>query len=75
MTATTQDGSRDKIVLRDVHLGDLPIFFEQQLDLEAIQMAAFTRKDPSDREAFMAHWGRIMADVNINIQTIARSKL
>lgn len=49
MTATTQDGSRDKIVLRDVHLGDLPIFFEQQLDLEAIQMAAFTRKDPSDR--------------------------
>ncbi len=43
------------IVLRDVTMGDIPIFFEQQLDSEANQMAAFTVKNPADWEAFIAH--------------------
>ena len=46
------------IVLRDVIMSDLPIFFDQQLDPEANRMAAFTTKDPADRDAFMAHWQR-----------------
>ena len=33
------------IVLREVMMSDLPIFFDQQLDPEANWMAAFTRKD------------------------------
>lgn len=33
-------------------------------------MAAFTRKDPSDRMAFDAHWDRIRADKTITIKTI-----
>lgn len=46
------------ITLRDVNEGDLPIFFEQQLDPDANQMAAFTApRDPADRDAFMAHCG------------------
>lgn len=46
------------ILLRDVTESDLPIFFEQQLDPEATQMAAFPSRD---RDAFMAHWTKIMA--------------
>ncbi|HKW23768.1 MAG TPA: GNAT family N-acetyltransferase [Ktedonobacterales bacterium] len=52
----------DDIVLRDVTDDDLPIFFEQQLDPDAIYMAAFTSRDPTDRDAFMAHRARISAD-------------
>jgi len=41
------------VQLRDVLADDLPIFFEQQLDPEATQMAAFPARD---RDALMAHW-------------------
>ena len=58
------------IVLRDVLMNDLPIFFDQQLDPEANRMAAFTTKDPADRDAFMAHWAKILRDETITIQTI-----
>jgi RimJ/RimL family protein N-acetyltransferase len=51
-------------------MSDLPIFFDQQLDPEANRMAAFTRKDPADRDAFMAHWAKILRDETITIQTI-----
>jgi len=44
------------VQLREVEFSDLPIFFEFQLDPDANQMAAFTSKDPSNREAFEAHW-------------------
>jgi RimJ/RimL family protein N-acetyltransferase len=33
-------------------------------------MAAFTSKDPTNREAFMAHWARIINDEATIIQTI-----
>jgi RimJ/RimL family protein N-acetyltransferase len=58
------------VILREVSAADLPIFFEQQLDAEAIFMAAFTAADPSDREAFAAHWARILADPSIVNRTI-----
>ena len=50
------------VLLRDVTEADLPIFFEQQLDPAANQMAAFTAKDPADREAFTAKWAKILGD-------------
>ncbi len=58
------------VVLRDVTDGDLPIFFDQQLDPEANRMAAFTAKNPADRDAFRAHWSRILSDQSIAIQSI-----
>jgi RimJ/RimL family protein N-acetyltransferase len=58
------------IVLRDVTDDDLPIFFEQQLDPDANYMAAFTSKDPTDRDAFTAHWARIRADETIINRTV-----
>src|SRR5215216_4463290 len=60
----------NELLLRNVVNDDLPIFFEYQLDPEANYMAAFTAKDPTNQEAFLAHWHRILADkINI-IQTI-----
>ena len=58
------------LYLRDVIRDDLAIFFEQQLDPEANDMAAFTAKDPSDHQAFLAHWHRILADETVTIKTI-----
>ncbi len=57
----------EEVSLRKVSEGDLPIFFEQQRDPVANVMAAFPAKE---REAFMAHWATIMADVNVGQQTI-----
>ncbi len=53
------------VVLRDIAESDLPAFFEFQRDPEANYMAAFTAKDPEDREAFMTHWAKILADDGI----------
>ena len=55
------------ILLRDVTESDLPIFFEQQLDPEATAMAAFPSRD---RESFMLHWRKIMADESVILKTI-----
>src|SRR2546427_9634045 len=50
--------NRMTVALREVTKEDLPIFFEHQLDAEATRMAAFPSRD---RDAFMAHWARIMS--------------
>lgn len=50
------------LILRDVVEDDLPLLFDFQLDPHANRMAAFTAKDPTDREAFTARWNRIMDD-------------
>ena len=52
----------DAVILRDLAESDLPILFEQQNDPEANRMAAFMPRDPSDRDAFMTHWKRILAN-------------
>jgi len=57
----------NEAMLRDVTESDLPIFFEQQLEPEATAMAAFP---PRDRESFMAHWAKIMADESVILKTI-----
>ena len=59
-----------ELFLRDVINTDLPLFFKYQLERQANQMAAFTAKDPTDQEAFTAHWQRILADTTVIIQTI-----
>jgi len=50
------------VVLRDVADSDLPILFEHQKDPEASRMAAFLPRDPSDLDAFLTHWRRILSD-------------
>jgi RimJ/RimL family protein N-acetyltransferase len=65
-----KNNMKNELLLRDVLPDDLPIFFKQQLDQEAIFMAAFTAKDPTDREAFMIHWHKILAIDTCIIKTI-----
>ncbi|MCI0635963.1 MAG: GNAT family N-acetyltransferase [Actinobacteria bacterium] len=46
---------------------DLPILFEHQQDPKANRMASFS---PRDREAFMAHWRRILLDEAVTCRTV-----
>src|SRR5919106_233475 len=55
------------ILLRDVTEDDLPIFFEHQLDPAATEMAAFPSRD---KDAFMAHWAKVMANDSVILKTI-----
>ena len=57
-------------MLRDVEETDLPIFFENESDPAANYMAAFTAKNPADRNVFDAHWKRILGDEAIIKRTI-----
>jgi RimJ/RimL family protein N-acetyltransferase len=56
-----------EVFLRNVTQEDLPVFFSQQLDPEATRMAAFPARD---RDAFTAHWTKIMADPSVILKTI-----
>jgi RimJ/RimL family protein N-acetyltransferase len=58
------------VTLRNVILDDLPTFYKQQLDPDAIAMAAFTAEDPTNAERFHLHWERILADPTVRIKTI-----
>ena len=55
------------VTLREVTEEDLPIFFEHQLDPEATRMAAFPSRE---RDAFMAHWAKIMRSGTGIVNTI-----
>jgi L-fuculose-phosphate aldolase len=56
-----------RVRLREVAEADLPILFEHQADPEAARLAAFPSRD---REAFLAHWARILADPQVTARTI-----
>ena len=55
------------VLLRDVTESDLPIFFEQQRDPVATQMAAFPARD---QEAFTAHWAKTLVNESNILKTI-----
>jgi RimJ/RimL family protein N-acetyltransferase len=65
-----RNNMENELLLRDVLGDDLPIFFEHQLDHEANFMAAFTAKDPTDRDVFMVHWHKILGIETCIIKTI-----
>jgi RimJ/RimL family protein N-acetyltransferase len=50
------------IALRKFVDGDLDALFTWESDPRAVQMAAFTRVNPSDRSAFDAHYERVRSD-------------
>jgi RimJ/RimL family protein N-acetyltransferase len=54
-----------EVVLREVHDSDLPVFFRQMNDPEAVRMAAFTVQDPADWDAFQALWKRIRSSEDV----------
>jgi RimJ/RimL family protein N-acetyltransferase len=64
------ESTQPNVSLREVREEDLEVFFEQQLDRDANYMAAFTSKNPKDREAFQEHWYKILNNGSITIRTI-----
>ena len=59
--------SASGVTLRDVMEADLPILYEHQLDTEATAMAAFPARE---KEAFMAHWKKVMGNSTNILRTI-----
>lgn len=64
----------DALLLRKVVESDLAVFFEYGRDPEAVHMAAFTAKDPTDYDACMAHWARVLAAPKGVARSIARGR-
>lgn len=57
-------------LLREVEDTDLPIFFDQEQNPQAIHMAAFVSRNPNDHDEFLAHWSKIRSDPGVLIRTI-----
>jgi RimJ/RimL family protein N-acetyltransferase len=56
-----------EVRLRDVIMEDLSIFFEHQLDADAVHMAAHL---PRDQDAFQAHWMELLSRESVIKKTI-----
>ncbi|MBA3829331.1 MAG: GNAT family N-acetyltransferase [Taibaiella sp.] len=59
-----------QVKLRQTQKSDLAFFFQFQLDKEANYLAAFTPKDPTDKEAYFEKFEKFLNDQTINTQTI-----
>jgi len=60
----------ENITLRNTVSADLPYFYDIQREPAGVQMAAFTAKDPNDRNEFNRHWTKILNDKKIVAKTI-----
>ncbi|ROH88871.1 N-acetyltransferase [Chryseobacterium cucumeris] len=58
------------IKLRPTVVEDLETLFQFQLDDEANHLAAFTSKDSTNKEAYIAKFTKLLTDPTINNQTI-----
>lgn len=59
-----------EVALRPIEDADLDALFELMRDPESVRMAAFTAKDPDDRQAFDAHMARIRARTDVTNRVI-----
>ena len=59
-----------EIKLRKTEIDDLELLFKFQLDKEAINLAAFTPKDPTDKSAYLSKYTKLLNDPTVNNQTI-----
>lgn len=58
------------MTLRGLDEADLDVLFAWERDPRAVQMAAFTRADPSDRAVFDAHYDRIRNDPTVTLRAV-----
>ncbi len=59
-----------KISLRKSIKSDLELFYQNQADEEANFMAAFTSKNPFDKDAYIKKWTRLMTVNSVHMQSI-----
>ena len=60
----------NSVILVETVRNDLDTLFQFQLDEEANRLAAFTPKDPSDKNAYIEKYAKHLVDPTINNQTI-----
>ena len=70
MTSDPYDEAVTPIALRPLADSDLDTLFVWESDPRAIEMAAFTRADPSDRGEFDAHHERVRRDPSAMLRAI-----
>ena len=63
------------IKLRKTEVDDLEFLYKFQLDKEAINLAAFTSKDPTDKSAYLIKYTKLLSDPAVNNQTIIIDKI
>ncbi len=59
-----------KISLRKSIESDLDIFYQNQADEEANFMAAFTSKNPYDKDAYIKKWIKLMTVDSVHMESI-----
>lgn len=59
MSEHGRDDASPEVVLREVTLDDVDVFYEQHLDQESVRMAAVEPRE--DKQAFIDHWTRALA--------------
>lgn len=59
-----------EVALRLVEDSDLDALFDQMRDPESVQMAAFTPKDPNDREAFNNHMSKVRTSPEVTLRAV-----
>jgi ribosomal-protein-alanine N-acetyltransferase len=59
-----------QLKLRRTEKSDLELLFQFQLDKQGNFLAAFTPKDPTDKEAYFEKFTKHLNDPTINMQTI-----
>ena len=67
MSSSERPTAALEVVLRPVADDDVDVFFRNQLDAEASEMAAFESRQ---RDGHFAHWDRILSDETVLIRTI-----
>jgi RimJ/RimL family protein N-acetyltransferase len=60
------------VTLRPVHESDLDVLFRQMSDPEAVRMAAFVPRDPTDRQQFDAHMARVLESPENTLRAVTR---
>ncbi|MCD2424169.1 GNAT family N-acetyltransferase [Niabella pedocola] len=60
----------NNIRLQPTVAADLERFFIFQLDKEAIHLAAFTPKDPTDKEAYLNKYAKLLSEPTVHMRTI-----
>ena len=61
-----------EVALRPLDDTDLDTLFDQMRDPESVHMAAFTAKDPDDRQAFDAHMARLRTSPDVILRGVTR---
>jgi RimJ/RimL family protein N-acetyltransferase len=60
------------VALRPIDDSDLDALFDQMRDPESVQMAAFTAKDPNDRNAFDSHMSKVRTSPDCTVLAVDR---